>query len=84
MRTPAPSINPRRSRRLICAVTFNPTAIIYAPYRTVSNYITMAGGTTKTADDKEIYIIKANGSAVSRKGFKWIGSSWTAPVIRFM
>ena len=36
----------------------------------------MAGGTTKIADDKEIYVIKANGAAVSRKGFKWLGASW--------
>lgn len=60
----------------IVGAVFNPTAIAYAPYRTVSEYVTIAGGTTKIADDKEIYIIKANGAAVSRKGFKWLGSSW--------
>lgn len=55
---------------------FAPTALVYAPYRTVKDYITMAGGTTKTADDKEVYIIKANGGAVSRKGFSWLAASW--------
>jgi hypothetical protein len=42
----------------------------------VGEYVTMAGGTTKIADDKEIYVIKVNGAAVSRKGFKWLGASW--------
>lgn len=60
----------------VVGAVFNPTAIVYAPYRTVSQYVTMAGGTTKIADDKEIYVIKANGAAVSRKGFKWLGASW--------
>jgi protein involved in polysaccharide export with SLBB domain len=60
----------------IVGAVFNPTAIVYTPYRTVSEYLTMAGGTTKIADDKEIYVIKVNGAAVSRKGFKWLGASW--------
>ncbi len=60
----------------IVGAVFNPTAIVYTPYRTVGEYVTMAGGTTKIADDKEIYVIKVNGAAVSRKGFKWLGASW--------
>ena len=60
----------------VVGAVFNPTAIVYTPYRTVGEYVTMSGGTTKIADDKEIYVIKANGAAVSRKGFKWLGSSW--------
>jgi len=60
----------------IVGAVFNPTAIVYTPYRTVAEYVTMAGGSTKNADDKEIYVIKANGAAVSRKGFKLLGESW--------
>lgn len=60
----------------VVGAVFNPTGIIYTPYRSVSQYVTMAGGTTKIADDKEIYVIKVNGAAVSRKAFKWLGSSW--------
>jgi polysaccharide export outer membrane protein len=60
----------------VVGAVFNPTAIVYTPFRTVSEYVTMAGGTTKIADDKEIYVIKANGAAVSRKGFKVLGASW--------
>ncbi len=60
----------------VVGAVFNPTAVVYTPYRTVGDYVTMAGGTTKIADDKEIYVIKVNGAAVSRKGFKWLGASW--------
>jgi protein involved in polysaccharide export with SLBB domain len=55
---------------------YNPTAIVYNQNRTVREYIAIAGGTSKIADDKEIYVIKVNGAAVSRKGFKWLGASW--------
>lgn len=60
----------------VVGAVFNPTAIVYTPYRTVGEYITIAGGTTKIADDKEVYVIKVNGAAVSRKGFRWLGNSW--------
>ncbi len=53
-----------------------PTAITYTPNRTVNDYLTMSGGTTEIADEKEIYVIKVNGSAVSRKGFSWLGTGW--------
>ena len=53
-----------------------PTALVYTPYRTVKEYLTMAGGTTEIADDKEIYVIKTNGAAVSRKGFSLLRASW--------
>lgn len=60
----------------VVGAVFNPTAVIYSPYRTVQDYITMAGGTTRNAETKEIYVIKVNGAAVSRHGFGWFGSSW--------
>jgi len=60
----------------VVGAVFAPTALVYAPHRTVSQYLTMAGGTTEIADDDEIYVIKANGAAVSRKGFSWIRASW--------
>ena len=60
----------------VVGAVFAPTALVYTPYRTVKEYLTMAGGTTEIADDKEIYVIKANGAAVSRKGFSWLRASW--------
>jgi protein involved in polysaccharide export with SLBB domain len=60
----------------VVGAVFAPTAIVYAPYRTVKDYLTMAGGSTEIADEKEIYVIKVNGGAVSRKGFSWLGAGW--------
>ena len=60
----------------VVGAVFAPTALVYTPYRTVKEYLTMAGGTTEIADDKEIYVIKVNGAAVSRKGFSWLNASW--------
>jgi protein involved in polysaccharide export with SLBB domain len=60
----------------VVGAVFVPTALVYAPYRTVKEYVTMAGGTTEIANDKQIYVIKVNGAAVSRKAFSWLGASW--------
>ena len=60
----------------VVGAVFAPTALVYTPYRTVKEYLTMAGGTTEIADDREIYVIKVNGAAVSRKGFSWVKASW--------
>jgi protein involved in polysaccharide export with SLBB domain len=46
----------------------NPTAVIYNPYRTVREYIAQVGGPSRYADVKRIYVIKANGSAISGRG----------------
>jgi protein involved in polysaccharide export with SLBB domain len=47
----------------------NPTAVIYSPYRPVSEYVAQVGGPTKHADLKHMYVIKVDGSASGRKGF---------------
>ncbi|MBI4642866.1 MAG: SLBB domain-containing protein [Deltaproteobacteria bacterium] len=60
----------------VVGAVFAPTALVYAPYRTIKDYLTMAGGTTEIADEREIYVIKVNGGAVSRKGFSWLGAGW--------
>lgn len=46
----------------------NPTAVIYNPYQTVSEYIKQVGGPSKNADVRNIYVLKVNGSAVTSKG----------------
>jgi protein involved in polysaccharide export with SLBB domain len=60
----------------VVGAVFAPTALVYTPYRTVKEYLTMAGGTTEIAEDREIYVIKVNGAAVSRKGFSLVKASW--------
>ncbi len=65
----------------VVGAVFAPTAVVYAPHKTVKEYLRMAGGPTKIADTKEIYVIKVNGSAMSRQGFSWVGSGVMGAVL---
>jgi protein involved in polysaccharide export with SLBB domain len=59
----------------ILGEVYNPTSIIYEPSMTVQYYLSRVGGITKDAQEKEIYIIRADGSVYSRaqKGMRQIG-----------
>jgi len=61
----------------------NPTAIVYDPYLNVKGYLVRSGGPTKIADVKSAYIIKVNGSAVSKRSIKWFGTSWVGDAYAF-
>jgi polysaccharide export outer membrane protein len=50
---------------LVFGEVYNPSALVYQPGMTVEDYIKQAGGFTKNADIKDIFIIKPNGSAFS-------------------
>jgi protein involved in polysaccharide export with SLBB domain len=45
---------------------YNPTSIIYNESKTVDFYLNKVGGPTPDAEEDEIYIIKADGSVISR------------------
>jgi protein involved in polysaccharide export with SLBB domain len=53
----------------------SPTAVVYSPYLTARDYLAKAGGPTRSADVRHMYVIKANGSAVSDRGFFGSGLS---------
>jgi protein involved in polysaccharide export with SLBB domain len=65
----------------VVGAVFAPTAVVYSPYRTVKQYLAMAGGTTVIANPKEIYVIKANGAAASRGNFSWLGGGINSMVL---
>jgi protein involved in polysaccharide export with SLBB domain len=45
---------------------FYPTSHLYKKGLDRQDYVSMSGGTTKKADDKRIYVVRANGSVVTR------------------
>jgi hypothetical protein len=48
----------------------NSTSHLYQQGLSRDDYIELSGGTTRRADDRHIYVVRANGSvAVSRRGF---------------
>lgn len=54
---------------------YNQTSFIYSSDTSVSGYLKMAGGFTKNADEDEIYILKVNGTAISKRNSSgWFGS----------
>jgi protein involved in polysaccharide export with SLBB domain len=56
---------------LVNGQVYNATALTYAPGKSASWYLSHAGGTNSTADRKEIFIIRANGSVVGRHSGGW-------------
>jgi len=65
----------------VVGAVFAPTAVVFAPHRTVKEYLLMAGGPTQIADRKAIYVIKVDGSAMSRQGFSILGSGVNGAVL---
>ncbi len=56
---------------LVTGQVYNATALTFAPGKTAEWYLGRAGGTNSTANRKEIFIIRANGSVVGRHSGKW-------------
>ena len=52
---------------LVTGQVYNATALTFAPGKTAGWYLSHAGGTNSTANRKEIFIIRANGSVIGRR-----------------
>jgi protein involved in polysaccharide export with SLBB domain len=65
----------------VVGAVYAPTAVVYAPYKTVKDYLHMAGGPTQIADTSAIYVIRVNGAAMSREGFSWLGRGINGAVV---
>jgi protein involved in polysaccharide export with SLBB domain len=53
----------------------NPTAHVYKTGLNRSDYIELSGGTTQRADNKRIYIVRADGSVAAHESASWFGRS---------
>jgi protein involved in polysaccharide export with SLBB domain len=62
----------------VLGAVYNQTAFIYDRFKSLSDYINLAGGYTRNADKSYTYILKVDGSAVRpQKGFLGISWSWS-------
>jgi protein involved in polysaccharide export with SLBB domain len=53
---------------------FNGATYLHTPGRTIGDYLRLAGGPTKGADEGSIFVIRANGNVISgRQGRGWFG-----------
>lgn len=55
----------------IIGAVFNQNSFLYDPKGDVSSYIKLAGGATREADEKSIFILKVDGTAVSKRQEGW-------------
>ena len=51
----------------IVGAVYDPNSFIYIPHKEASDYLRTAGGPNRNADKKQIFIIRADGSVVSRQ-----------------
>src|ERR1700739_2580140 len=56
---------------LVTGQVYNATALNFAPGKTAAWYLSRAGGTNSTANRKETFIIRDNGSVVGRHSGGW-------------
>ncbi len=57
---------------LVTGQVYNATALAYTPDKTAGWYLSHAGGTNTTANRKEVFIIRANGSVIGRHSGGWL------------
>jgi protein involved in polysaccharide export with SLBB domain len=53
----------------------SPTSHLYDPSLGRDDYISLSGGSTQKADDKRVYVVRANGSVETGSGSRWFKSS---------
>jgi protein involved in polysaccharide export with SLBB domain len=60
---------------LVSGQVYNPTALTFTPGKTAGWYLSRAGGTSSTANRKDIFVIRANGSVVGRGSGHWLDAT---------
>lgn len=69
-------IGKRPDSVFIIGEVFNPNAMLYTKGKDVGYYLNLVGGMTDNADKKQVYIVKADGTVVSKKQGKMGLFTW--------
>src|SRR6185369_11775932 len=56
------------------------TSHVFERGLTRDEYIAKSGGTTQRADEKRIYVVRANGEVVTQSGSRWFGRDTSAGI----
>jgi hypothetical protein len=59
----------------VYGAVFNENAFLYKPEKRVGDYLSQAGGMTRFADDGSTFVIRADGSVVSKRDSSWLFGS---------
>ncbi len=69
------TVPPRPQTVAVVGSVYNPTSLLWdSGERRVSRYLALTGGPTPEADEKEIHVVRADGTVESTKSLK--GASW--------
>ena len=61
----------------VVGAVYNPNAHVYdTKFAEMKYYLARSGGPTKNAEEREIYIIRADGTVISKNGGSLLGVSW--------
>ena len=55
---------------------YNENSFVYRPDNRVTEYLDLAGGPTKDADKSSIYVLRADGSVISKRQGGWLSGSF--------
>ena len=56
---------------MVMGAVYNQNSFLYDPKSDVTSYIKLAGGVTREADEKSIFILKVDGTAISKRQEGW-------------
>ncbi|MDW8468892.1 MAG: hypothetical protein RML56_07910 [Burkholderiales bacterium] len=62
----------------VFGTVFGEGAFLYRPEKTVTDYLAQAGGPRREADERSIFVLRADGSVVSRRQAGWLAGSLAA------
>lgn len=72
---------PRRPDTVdVLGAVFQQNSFIYRPSRSVSDYLTLAGGANQTADKSQMYLIRADGTTQSNNNAGWFSGINSAKI----
>ena len=72
------AIPPKPTTVGVFGSVFNASSYLYGPSRTVDDYLRLAGGPTKGADEGSVFVVRVNGQVVSSRqqpNTSWFGRS---------
>jgi polysaccharide biosynthesis/export protein len=65
----------RPSMVSVIGAVYNETSFVYKPEKRVDDYLSQAGGPTRTADKRSVYLLRADGSVISRRNSGFLFSA---------
>jgi protein involved in polysaccharide export with SLBB domain len=69
---------------MVMGRVYNPNAILYSKDKPLEYYLNKVGGPAENADEKRIYLVKADGSVLSRTQSSSWGFSWNSETHRWV